>query len=46
MTTYLGRFQPSPNGAPRAGRVKSVAASPGIMVQAGATLVELEDAAG
>jgi biotin carboxyl carrier protein len=31
--------------APRAGRVKSVAASPGIMVQAGATLVELEDAA-
>ena len=28
--------------APRAGRVKSVAASPGIMVQAGAILVELE----
>jgi len=32
--------------APRAGRIKSVAASPGIMVQAGATLVELEDEAG
>jgi 3-methylcrotonyl-CoA carboxylase alpha subunit len=30
--------------APRAGRVKSVAASPGIMVQAGAVLVELEAA--
>jgi biotin carboxyl carrier protein len=28
--------------APHAGRVKSVSASPGIMVQAGATLVELE----
>ncbi len=32
--------------APRDGRIKSVAASPGIMVQAGATLVELEDEAG
>lgn len=32
--------------APRAGRVKSVAASPGIMVQAGTPLVELEDAEG
>jgi biotin carboxyl carrier protein len=31
--------------APRAGRVKSVSASPGQMVQAGTTLVELEDAA-
>ena len=30
--------------APRAGRVKSVSASPGQMVQAGTTLVELEDA--
>ena len=29
--------------APRAGRVKSVSASPGQMVQAGATLAELED---
>jgi len=32
--------------APRAGRVKSVSASPGQMVQAGATLVELADGAG
>jgi 3-methylcrotonyl-CoA carboxylase alpha subunit len=32
--------------APRAGRVKSVSASPGQMVQAGATLVDLEDVAG
>ena len=31
--------------APRAGRVKSVAASPGTMVQAGAVLVELDAAA-
>ena len=31
--------------APRAGRVKSVSASPGTMVQAGAVLVELEAAA-
>jgi biotin carboxyl carrier protein len=30
--------------APRAGRVKSVAASPGLMVQSGAVLVELEAA--
>jgi hypothetical protein len=30
----------------RDGRIKSVAASPGIMVQAGSTLVELEDEAG
>ena len=30
--------------APRAGRVRSVSASPGQMVQAGATLAELEDA--
>ena len=30
--------------APRAGVIKSVAASPGIMVQAGAVLVELRDA--
>ena len=29
--------------APRAGKVKSVSASPGQMVQAGATLVELEE---
>ena len=32
--------------APRAGRVKSVSASPGQMVQSGTTLVELEDVAG
>ena len=32
--------------APRDGRVKSVSASPGQMVQAGATLVVLEDPAG
>jgi multidrug efflux pump subunit AcrA (membrane-fusion protein) len=44
MTTYLGRKQRG--RASRAGRVKRVAASPGIMVQAGAVLVELEDAEG
>ncbi|MEQ1833120.1 MAG: hypothetical protein ABL977_08685 [Candidatus Eisenbacteria bacterium] len=44
MTTHLGRIQWGI--APRAGRVKSVAASPGIMVQAGTPLVELEDAEG
>ena len=32
--------------APRAGRVKSVSASPGTMVQAGAVLVELDAASG
>jgi acetyl/propionyl-CoA carboxylase alpha subunit len=32
--------------APRAGRVKRVAASPGLMVQSGAVLVELDDATG
>ena len=32
--------------APRAGVVKRVSASPGIMVQAGSTLVELEDSQG
>ena len=32
--------------APRAGRVKSVSASPGQMVQSGATLVELDEAKG
>jgi 3-methylcrotonyl-CoA carboxylase alpha subunit len=32
--------------APRAGRIKSVSASPGLMVQSGAALVELEDLAG
>ena len=32
--------------APRAGRVKTVSASPGQMVQSGATLVELEEAEG
>jgi 3-methylcrotonyl-CoA carboxylase alpha subunit len=32
--------------APRAGRVKRVAASPGLMVQSGAVLVELDDAPG
>jgi biotin carboxyl carrier protein len=30
--------------APHAGRVKAVSASPGQMVQSGATLVELEEA--
>jgi len=30
--------------APRAGRVKRVAASPGLMVQSGAVLVELDEA--
>ena len=44
MTTYLGRNQRG--RAPRAGRVKSVAASPGIIVEAGTPLVELEDAEG
>ena len=32
--------------APRAGRVKRVSASPGQMVQSGATLVELDEAQG